>query len=330
MTGRESTPLITVVTPLYKSSGCLPRLHASLCAQTFRDFEWVCVDDCSPDGSVAFAAGLADAGAWRNRLYRLPTNSGGTAALGLGIEQAHGRIIACIDHDDELYPDSLQRMIDAWPAVEADERIAGLFFRVFESRSGVVFGEGLADGLRFSMQWLENHHPEVSDGTIAFRAELLKRHGNLEKFDPVALWGVVLADLTAEHVLLLAPGGPVRIYHRDQLQSQTLLVRISEKTVLTYARLLDHWDRTYWRTAPRWLRHGVSMLRFSRAALGSEAAGLTMVQTPWIRAALVALIPLARLIALLKPAPLVVHYEKLDYAAVRRLPDLKAGQPPRS
>ena len=41
--------LITVFTPTYNRAHLLPRLYESLCEQTFKDFEWVIVDDGSTD-----------------------------------------------------------------------------------------------------------------------------------------------------------------------------------------------------------------------------------------------------------------------------------------
>ena len=41
--------LITIFTPTYNRAHLLPRLYESLCKQTFKDFEWVIVDDGSVD-----------------------------------------------------------------------------------------------------------------------------------------------------------------------------------------------------------------------------------------------------------------------------------------
>lgn len=43
--------LITVFTPTYNRGYLLPRVFESLCEQTFKDFEWVIVDDGSSDNT---------------------------------------------------------------------------------------------------------------------------------------------------------------------------------------------------------------------------------------------------------------------------------------
>ena len=48
--------LFTVFTPTYNRAGTLERVYSSLEAQTFRDFEWLIVDDGSTDNTRALRA----------------------------------------------------------------------------------------------------------------------------------------------------------------------------------------------------------------------------------------------------------------------------------
>ena len=43
---------ISVVTACYNTSPFLDRIYSSLVKQTYRNFEWVCVDDVSKDDTV--------------------------------------------------------------------------------------------------------------------------------------------------------------------------------------------------------------------------------------------------------------------------------------
>ena len=45
--------IITVITPTYNRAQLLPRVYDSLCAQTYRQFEWIIVDDGSSDNTTA-------------------------------------------------------------------------------------------------------------------------------------------------------------------------------------------------------------------------------------------------------------------------------------
>ena len=43
--------LITVLTATYNRANLLPDLYASLCRQTYQDFDWIIIDDGSSDGT---------------------------------------------------------------------------------------------------------------------------------------------------------------------------------------------------------------------------------------------------------------------------------------
>ena len=49
----DTPPFFTILTPTYNRAGTLHRVYESLCQQTFKDFEWVVVDDGSTDNTHA-------------------------------------------------------------------------------------------------------------------------------------------------------------------------------------------------------------------------------------------------------------------------------------
>ncbi len=116
-----ASPTITVLTPSYNRAHTLPRLHESLVAQSFRDFEWVIVDDGSDDDTEPLAQSWMAAGGLEIR-YRRQANKGKHVALNRGIEIARARFTTMVDSDDWLPPDSLERMLAWWDSIEADRR----------------------------------------------------------------------------------------------------------------------------------------------------------------------------------------------------------------
>ena len=73
----SAAPTITVLTPTYNRADKLGRLFESLTAQTYRDFEWVVVDDGSVDDTArVMEAWVKDA---RFKYHRLPKNIGNMA-----------------------------------------------------------------------------------------------------------------------------------------------------------------------------------------------------------------------------------------------------------
>ena len=53
------TPAISVLIPVYNVERFLPRCLDSVLAQTFTDFEVICVNDASPDTSAVILAAYA-------------------------------------------------------------------------------------------------------------------------------------------------------------------------------------------------------------------------------------------------------------------------------
>ncbi|SDK69637.1 bifunctional glycosyltransferase/CDP-glycerol:glycerophosphate glycerophosphotransferase [Streptomyces indicus] len=102
----------SVVVPAYRVQGYLRECLESVLAQSFRDFELIVVDDCSPDASAAIAAEYAERDQ-RVRLVRLPRHSGTGAARNEGVAQATGEFLLFLDGDDLLLPGALDAIDDA-------------------------------------------------------------------------------------------------------------------------------------------------------------------------------------------------------------------------
>ena len=51
---------VTVVVPVYKAEQCIERCVRSLFDQTLSDIEYVFVDDCTPDNSMAILERLLE------------------------------------------------------------------------------------------------------------------------------------------------------------------------------------------------------------------------------------------------------------------------------
>jgi glycosyltransferase involved in cell wall biosynthesis len=102
-------PTLTVLMPVYNSAKFLDQAIESILNQSLKDFEFIIIDDCSTDNSVAIIEGYNDT---RIRFYKNESNLGISATLNKGIELANSEWIARMDSDDISYPDRLQRQYD--------------------------------------------------------------------------------------------------------------------------------------------------------------------------------------------------------------------------
>jgi glycosyltransferase involved in cell wall biosynthesis len=95
---------------VYNASAYVREAIASICAQTFRGFDFILIDDGSTDSSLAILREFA-ARDPRIRLVSRP-NVGLAKTLNEGLELAGGRFIARMDADDVAMPDRFQKQLD--------------------------------------------------------------------------------------------------------------------------------------------------------------------------------------------------------------------------
>jgi glycosyltransferase involved in cell wall biosynthesis len=105
-----AAPIVSVVMPVYNSEAYLADAVGSILAQTFTDWELICVDDGSRDGSLEVLRRYERADP-RVRVITRP-NTGVTRARNDGIAVARGRYIAAMDSDDVALPERLRSQVD--------------------------------------------------------------------------------------------------------------------------------------------------------------------------------------------------------------------------
>lgn len=104
-------PTISVVIPVYNGARYLAEALESVFAQTYSDYEVVCVDDGSTDASVRIIKGFG------NRIALVQQrNAGGCAARNEGVRRSSGPYAAFLDQDDRWYPRKLEQQVKALDA----------------------------------------------------------------------------------------------------------------------------------------------------------------------------------------------------------------------
>ena len=114
-------PKVSFILPAYKSQ-FLREAIASILAQTYRDFELIVVDDCSPQGLKSIVDEFNDP---RLTYNRNETNIGGkdlVAAWNKALSYAKGEWVVCASDDDVYHLEYLQEMMslaERYPSVDA-------------------------------------------------------------------------------------------------------------------------------------------------------------------------------------------------------------------
>jgi glycosyltransferase involved in cell wall biosynthesis len=100
---------ISVIIPVYNTEKYLPQCLDSVLAQTFQDFEIICINDGSKDNSLAILQEYAKKDK-RIKVISYHKNKGGGYARNQGLKIAKGEYLAFLDSDDFFNLDCFEKI----------------------------------------------------------------------------------------------------------------------------------------------------------------------------------------------------------------------------
>lgn len=115
---------ISVLVPVYNVEPYLAQCLESICSQTLRELEVVCVDDASTDGSLSILREFAERDP-RVKVVQAPENGGLSRSRNLAMNHAVGEYLFLVDSDDWLETDLLEEMYSRAKALDADKLVCG-------------------------------------------------------------------------------------------------------------------------------------------------------------------------------------------------------------
>lgn len=118
----NSYAVITVFTPAYNRAHVLHRAYESLKAQSFRDFEWIIVDDGSSDDTEAVVQAFMAQDNFFPIRYFYQENQGKHNATNRAVQEANGEFFVTLDSDDGCKPEALERFMAVWNTIPQEMR----------------------------------------------------------------------------------------------------------------------------------------------------------------------------------------------------------------
>lgn len=186
--------MITVFTPTFNRANYLTRLYNSLVNQTYKEFEWIVVDDGSEDNtSELIKSFILD-----DKIkitYAYTSNNGKHRALNLGARISNGDWIFFLDSDDWMFDNSLEILSQHILEIKSKNKIneygaiCGLCENVYGKIIGTTFKGYVLDTDIFSATI---KYKISGDKAWAVRADLLKKYPfpefDGEKFITESVW----------------------------------------------------------------------------------------------------------------------------------------------
>ena len=179
--------MISVIMLTYNREALVSRAIESILAQTYRDFEFLIVDNGSTDRSGRIAEEYA-AGDERIRvIHRERGNIG--SGRNAGLDAAKGDYIAFIDDDDWAEPDFLEFLLALLEENGADVAICGAADKIFDEKKVMTAEEALIE-----LMWRKKYN--MAFPTKLFRRELMEhlRFPEVGAYDDIALMYRLLAE----------------------------------------------------------------------------------------------------------------------------------------
>ena len=163
--------MITLFTPTYNRAYLLPKLYESLKRQTYRDFEWLIVDDGSTDDTQQVVAQWIEERPFDIR-YVYQENGGKHRAINKGVLLAKAEWFFIVDSDDYLPEDSLS-IANKWiETIKNDDSFAGVC-GVKREITGII--KSGFDFVYFDISPLYGSEMSRSDKAEIFRTSILRK-----------------------------------------------------------------------------------------------------------------------------------------------------------
>ena len=165
----------TVFTPTFNRKELLEKLYKSLQKQTFKDFEWLIVDDGSTDGTKEKVEEFLSEKKLDIKYY-FKENGGKQRAYNFATEKANGELFICLDSDDEYVENGLEIILKYWKKYEKNSDIAGMgYLSTYPNRE--IIGSSFPEKEMISTQFeIYNKYGVKGDKGLIFRTEIIKKY----------------------------------------------------------------------------------------------------------------------------------------------------------
>ena len=163
---------LTVFTPSFNRAHLLPRIYESLKIQTCQDFIWLIIDDGSADDTrQVVSAFIAE-----NKVeiqYIEQENQGMHGAHNTAYENINTPLNTCIDSDDFMPVDAVEKILDKWKSVADKEKYSGLVGLDADLDGNLIGSQFTTDTTTLEDFYLKGG---TGDKKLVYRTEVMQKY----------------------------------------------------------------------------------------------------------------------------------------------------------
>ena len=277
-------PFISILTPTYNRGELLLPLYDSLKNLTFKDFEWLIVDDGSEDDTEQYALSWIAHNIENTEFpirYIKKSNGGKHTAINRGVREANGELILILDSDDTLPSDSLATIAQYYEQCKGYKDCAGVC-GLMAHHDGQLIGTGFPKDPMYESALLFRYAEKgnvTGDLLEVYKTSVMREFPfpeiENERFCPESLvWNRI-----ANKYKLFCFNKV--IYYRDYLEggltSKIVRIRMNSPiaSTMTYAEMLDYNISLKWK-----IRSAINYWRF-RYCIKNKALKAPAVKWYW-------------------------------------------------
>lgn len=240
---------VTVLMTVFNGMPYLPFAIESILRQTFSDFEFLIINDCSTDNTRDVILNYDDP---RIRLIDNNENLGQTKSLNRGLEQAHDELVARMDADDVSHPRRLERQVD-YLRKNQEVAVVGSNLRYIDP-----YGESIGESIRYQhdlgIRWKQLFGCPISCGAIAFRRSAI--WNDLRGFNPAIriaqdweLWSRLLPKYKAANIseflldVRIHPTQSGTISNNMRMEERKQIIKANPRGILGIADESEEWNK---------------------------------------------------------------------------------------
>lgn len=249
-----STPMVSIIVPIYNVEPYIRTCVTSLMNQDCRDIEIILVDDGSPDGSGGIIDELAQADP---RIVVIHKENGGvSSARNEGLNIARGKFLMFVDGDDFVEPDYVSYFVSLMEESSCD---IGVGKNVFSGEQSGQIRTGHTESLDAAdvIEGIYLNHYGVAVWNKIYRRELVVSNGLMFHTDFWYAEGMLFNIMYLQYADR-AVIGERRVYHvRENPESATRKFSLESQFCglrsMRYQK--EHWQKTELRIKTAWEYH---------------------------------------------------------------------------